>query len=190
MTFKDERGTVVLDGHDLSSERCKYGYDQLNHPQVVVEFKDPVKLKDVTTVNLGKPLSILLDGDKVVSSPVVQNIISDGTSAISSANLDSATEMKDLLNAGSLPAKLIEKQVNTISASLGEEALHRTLFAGYVASTLILLFMLITYRLSGLIANLTILGFVYICFVLLDWMNAAMTLSGIAGFIACYGYGC
>lgn len=186
LTFKDERGTVVLDGHDLSPNGASIGYDQLNHPKVVVKFKDPAKLKDVTTANLGKPLSILLD-DKVVSSPVVQNIISDGTSAISSANLDSATEMKDLLNAGSLPAKLIEKQVNTISASLGEEALHRTLFAGYAASTLILLFMLITYRLSGLIANLTILGFVYICFVLLDWMNAAMTLSGIAGFILAMG---
>ncbi|QYR22465.1 protein translocase subunit SecD [Paenibacillus sp. sptzw28] len=186
LTFKDDRGQLVLDGHDLSPNGAVIGYDNLNHPEVIVKFKDPAKLEDVTTRNFGKPLSILLDG-KVVSAPVVRNIISTGTSAISSANLDSATEMKDLLNAGSMPAKLIEKQVNSVSASLGEQALHRTLFAGYAASAAIALFMLIAYRLPGLIANLTLLGFVYICFLLLDWMNAAMTLSGIAGFILAMG---
>ncbi|BBH24334.1 protein translocase subunit SecDF [Paenibacillus baekrokdamisoli] len=186
LTFKDEQGRIVLDGQELSPNGASIGYDQLNHPEIIVKFKDPAKLKDVTAENLGKPLSIMLD-DKEISAPIVRSIISDGTSAISSENLDSATEMKDLLNAGSLPAQLIEKQVNSVSASLGGEALHRTLFAGYAALALIILFMLITYRLSGLIANLTILGFVYICFLLLDWMNATLTLSGIAGFILAIG---
>ncbi|MBW7456785.1 protein translocase subunit SecF, partial [Paenibacillus sepulcri] len=158
----------------------------LNRPVVNVKFSDPAKLRTVTKDNLGKPLSILLD-DKVVSTAVVQAVISGGSSSISSEDLDSATELKDLLNAGSLPAKLIEKQVNSVSASLGEEALHRTLVAGYAASAIIVIFMLIVYRLAGIIANLTLLLFAFICLVLLDWMNAAMTLSGIAGFILAVG---
>ncbi|MBM7566257.1 protein translocase subunit SecD [Paenibacillus sacheonensis] len=186
LTFKDERGRTVLDGHDLSPNGAGIGYDNLNRAEVIVTFKDPDKLKRVTEANLDKPLSILMD-DKVVSSPIVQTVINNGSSAISSRGLNEATEMKDLLNAGSLPAKLVEKQVSTVSPSLGEEALQKTLFAGYLASAAILLFMLVVYRLAGLVANLTITGFAYICFVFLDWMNAALTLSGIAGFILAIG---
>jgi SecD/SecF fusion protein len=186
LSFINESGQVVLDGRDLSPNGASIGYDQLNRPEVIVKFQDSVKLKNVTKENLGKPLSIYLD-DKLVSTPIVESVVTDGTSSIRNQTFDSATEMTNLLNAGSLPAKLIEKQVTSVSASLGEQALQKTLMAGYISSAFILIFMLIFYRLPGLIANITLIGFAYICLVFLDWMNVTLTLSGIAGFVLAIG---
>ncbi|RAV09203.1 protein translocase subunit SecF [Paenibacillus contaminans] len=186
LTFKDESGQIVLDGHDLASNGASTGFDSLNRPEVIVKFQDASKLSEVTQHNLGREISIYLD-DKEVSSAEVKTVITDGTASISGQTAASASELKDLLNAGSLPAKLIEKQVTSVAASLGEQALQMTLLAGYAATAVIFVFMLAAYRLPGLVANIALIGFAYVCFVLLFWMKAALTLSGIAGFILAIG---
>lgn len=186
LSIIDDQHHVVLDGGDLLPNGADTGLDALNRPEVIVKFKDPAKLKRVTQDNLGRTLTFLLD-DNVVSEAVVQAVVSDGVSAISSGDRDSAAELKDLLNAGSLPAQLFELQVDTISPSLGEEALHRTLLAGGMAAAAILVFMAAVYRLAGLVANLTIACFAYIGLLALDWMDASLTLSGIAGFVLAIG---
>ncbi|NBD25016.1 protein translocase subunit SecF [Paenibacillus glycinis] len=186
LRIADEQDRVVLDGGDLLPNGADTGYDALNRPEVIVKFKDPAKLKRVTQDNLGKTLTFMMD-DNVVSEAVVQAVVRDGVSAITSGDQDASTELKDLLNAGSLPARLIELQVDTISPGLGEEALQHTLLAGGIAAAAILAFMAAVYRLAGLAANLTIACFAYIGLVALDWMNASMTLSGIAGFVLAIG---
>ncbi|GAJ06244.1 unnamed protein product, partial [marine sediment metagenome] len=100
---------------------------------------------------------------------------------------ESAQELADLLNSGAMPAKLIEKQVTSVGASLGALALEKTVYAGYIGAALIFLFMLFVYRMPGMIANITLAGFTYFCLVVLDWMDATLTLPGIAGFILAVG---
>jgi preprotein translocase subunit SecD/SecD/SecF fusion protein len=78
-------------------------------------------------------------------------------------------------------------QVNSVGASLGAMALQKTIYAGYVGAALIFVFMLVVYRMPGMIANITLAGFTYFCMLVLDWMHATLTLPGIAGFILSVG---
>lgn len=187
LTFQDESGHVVLDGRELAPNGASVQYDELHKPYVALKFVDKEKVHHVTETNLHKQMSIHLD-EQAISVPVIQSVITNGNASIQgSFTVEEATEMAALLNAGALPAKLIEIQATSVGASLGESALTKTLEAGVVAAVFIVLFMLIVYRLPGMIANLTLAVFVYLCLVVFDWMNATLTLPGIAGFILAIG---
>lgn len=101
--------------------------------------------------------------------------------------VESAQQLADILNSGALPAKLTEMQVTSVGASLGAMALQKTIYAGYIGAALIVVFMLVVYRMPGMIANIALAGFTYFCMLVLDWMNATLTLPGIAGFILSVG---
>ncbi len=187
LEFRDEAGKVLFRGADLAPGGASVGYDNLNQPVVVLKFKDPDKLEEVTRAYVGKLMPIYLD-ENMLTNPRIQQAISGGTATITGDyTVESAQELASILNSGALPAKLIEKQVTSVGASLGAMALQKTINAGYVGAALILVFMLVVYRLPGLIANITLAVFTYSCLVVLDWMDATLTLPGIAGFILSVG---
>lgn len=187
LTFRDEAGNIIMDGRDLAPNGAAVGYDDLRRPLVTVKFSDPKKLEDVTRANLHKRMAIYLD-ENMQTNPTIQSVIAGGSAQITGDyTQESAQELADLLNSGAMPAKLIEKQVTSVGASLGKIALEKTIYAGYVGGALIILFMLFVYRMPGLIANITLAGFCFFCLVVLDWMDATLTLPGIAGFILAVG---
>lgn len=91
--------------------------------------------------------------------------------------------MASILNAGALPVKLVEKYSTSVGAQFGEQALNDTVFAGIVGIAIIFLFMLLYYRLPGFIAVITLSVYIYITLQIFDWMNAVLTLPGIAALI-------
>jgi len=187
LEFRNEAGQVLFRGADLAPGGASVGYDDLNRPLVVVKFKDADKLEQVTREYVGKLMPIYLD-ENLLTNPQIQQAISGGTATITgNYTVESAQELAGILNSGALPAKLIEKQVTSVGASLGAMALQKTIYAGYIGGALILFFMLVVYRLPGMIANITLAVFVYFCLVVLDWMDATLTLPGIAGFILSVG---
>jgi len=187
LEFRNEAGQVLFRGADLAPGGASVGYDDLNRPLVVVKFKDANKLEQVTREYVGKLMPIYLD-ENLLTNPQIQQAITGGTATITgNYTVESATELAGILNSGALPAKLIEKQVTSVGASLGALALNKTLYAGYWAGALILIFMLVVYRLPGLVANITLVVFSYLSLVVLDWMDATLTLPGIAGFILSVG---
>lgn len=187
LEFRDEAGKVLFRGADLAPGGASVGYDNLNKPLVVLKFKDAQKLEEVTRAYVGKLMPIYLD-ENLLTNPRIQQAISGGTATITGDyTVESAQELASILNSGALPAKLIEKQVTSVGASLGAMALQKTINAGYVGAALIIVFMLVVYRLPGLIANITLAVFTYSCLVVLDWMDATLTLPGIAGFILSVG---
>ena len=187
LEFRNEAGQVLFRGADLAPGGASVGYDDLNRPLVVVKFKDADKLEQITREYVGKLMPIYLD-ENLLTNPQIQQAITGGTATITgNYTVESATELAGILNSGALPAKLIEKQVTSVGASLGALALNKTLYAGYWAGALILIFMLVVYRLPGLVANITLVVFSYLSLVVLDWMDATLTLPGIAGFILSVG---
>ncbi len=187
LTFRDETGQVVLKGSDLAPNGAGVGFDDLKRPLVTLKFANADAFAEVTRKNLGKHVAIYLD-DNMLTNPVIQQVITGGNAEITGHyTVDEARELADILNSGALPAKLIEMQATAVGASLGELALKKTIFAGYVGGAAIFLFMLLVYRMPGMIANITLAGFVYFCLVVLDWMHATLTLPGIAGFILAVG---
>ncbi|WP_421616844.1 protein translocase subunit SecD [Brevibacillus sp. TJ4] len=183
LTFRDVEGNILMSGSDLAPGGAGVGYDDLQRPLVTVEFSNPKLVEEVTRNNLGKPMGIYLD-ETMQTNPTVQAVITNGKATITGDyTQETAKELADLLNSGAMPARLVEKQVTSVGATLGSMSLQNTLYAGYVGGALIFLFMLFVYRLPGLVANITLAIFVYVSLVFLDWMDATLTLPGIAGFI-------
>ncbi|MFM1653613.1 protein translocase subunit SecD [Brevibacillus sp. B_LB10_24] len=187
LTFRDDQGSVVLRGSDLAPGGASVGYDDLKRPIILLKFANPDKFTNVTREHLGRQIAIFLD-EQMLTNPVITEVISSGSARITGQRtVQEAQEQVDILNSGALPSKLVELSANAVGASLGAMALQKTIFAGYIGGIIIFLFMLLVYRVPGMIANITLIGFAYFCLLVLDWMNATLTLPGIAGFILSVG---
>ncbi|MCZ8519050.1 MULTISPECIES: protein translocase subunit SecD [Paenibacillus] len=183
LTFRGPDGTKEMVGSDFAVGAAKIGYDQSNRPQINIEVKDAEKFRKVTEKLLDKPLAIYLD-EKELSAPVVRNVLTDGKATISgSYTYEEAKQIADTINLGALPLKLTEKYTQSVGASLGLQSLHQTVQASAIASVLIILFMLIIYRVPGLMASISIVTFIWAMLGVMYLMKATLTLPGIAAFV-------
>lgn len=145
------------------------------------------KFGDLTRTLVGKPLAIFFNG-KLVSSPTVQNPITEGAGVITGDfTYEKARDMVDLMNAGALPVagKIIEE--NTVGPTLGIDSIDKSLFAGYLGIGLVALFMLGYYRLPGLVADAALVLYALFVFAIFKAVPVTLTLAGIAGFILSIG---
>lgn len=198
LTFRDIQDKKLLDGSDLVQGGASQEFDQYGKPSVSLKLKDANKFKEVTQSVLGSPLVIWLDfeeGDsysaeatkeepKFLSAPMVSEVInSDTVSITGNFTVDEATRLAELLNAGALPVKLTEEYSTSVGAQFGDQALKDTVYAGIIGVGLVFLFMLLYYRLPGLVAVITLSIYVYLNLLVLDLMNGVLTLPGIAALI-------
>ncbi|SCW45854.1 SecD/SecF fusion protein [Paenibacillus tianmuensis] len=183
LTFRGPDGTKEMLGSDFVEGAAQVGFDQQNRPMISIEVKDKEKFRKVTEKLIGQPLGIYLD-EHQLSAPIVQQVLTDGKATISgNYTYDEANKLKDTINLGALPLKLTEKYTQSVGATLGQLSLQETVKAGLVGSVLILLFMLIFYRVPGLVASISIITYAWLLLVVFDWINATLTLPGIAAFI-------
>jgi preprotein translocase subunit SecD len=183
-----------LTGKDFT--RASVSFDQSNNPQISIDFNSAgAKLfSQLTGANIGKPIGIFLDGSEV-SAPTVQQQISNGQAVITGTfTLQQAQQLAIQLNAGALPVpiNLIEQQ--TVGATLGKQSVRESIAAGILGLAIVALFMILYYRLPGLVATLA-LG-VYSLLVMAIFKGGlffiglppvTMTLAGVAGFILSIG---
>lgn len=158
-------------------------------PLVLVEFNEEGKklFGDITTANVGKPVGIFLDNE-LISSPTVQEPITDGQAQISGSF--SITEAKQLvkdLNLGALPVPIQLLSQQTVGATLGDIYVKKSLLAGLIGFLAAALFMLIYYRLPGLISVLALAIYTAISLAIFILIPVTMTLAGVAGFILSIG---
>jgi preprotein translocase subunit SecD len=179
--------SVILTGADLSDAQVQF--DQYGRPQVGFTFKSSAakKFEDYTTKNVGRYLTIVLD-NRVISSPVIQSPIPGGKGVIEGGfTLESARDLAVLLRGGALPLPVHVVENRTVGPLLGRDSIDRSVHAGYVAIVMVGLFMLLYYRLGGLLADLALGVYTLILFALLTLLGATLTLPGIAGFILSLG---
>lgn len=190
LTFKGPDGEEILTGKDVQSASAVYDQTSSEY-QVSLTLKDSGKTKfaDATTKDVGKNISIYMD-DTQIESAQVSEAITNGVASIS-GGLTSATASKlaDQINAGALPFKLETDNYQTISAPLGQNALQVMLMAGATAGVLIILFMLLYYRLPGLVACIALTGHVAGTLLAISIPQFTLTLPGIAGIILSIGMG-
>ena len=181
-----EAGTA-LTGDELQEAIVRIDQQQ-NRPYVGLEFKpNGAKIfEEITGANIGKRLAIVLDGN-VYSAPVVQGRIAGGSAQITLGAGDYNTvmaEARDLalvLRAGALPVELIFEEQRVVGPSLGADAIDKAQMAALVGSFLVLAFMCFYYKLSGVIATVTILLNVLFTLSCLILVGATLSLPGIAG---------
>ncbi len=182
-----------LTGKYLSRASLQFGSGGggvgLSQPTVRVDFNaEGAKIfGDLTGNNVGRLIAIFLDGT-IVSAPVVNEKIGDGTAIISgNFSADAAKELVRSLNLGALPVPIVLVSTQSIGATLGEEALRAGVVAGIVGFIALALFMLFWYRIPGLVAVVSLTIYVVIMLVLFKLIPVVLTAAGIAGFILSVG---
>ncbi|WP_278847801.1 protein translocase subunit SecD [Megamonas hypermegale] len=187
LEFKDEEGNTVLKGTDLKDAREQT--TQNNQNEVAIEFTDEgaQKFADLTSANVGRTISILLDGE-VLTAPRVNEPITGGKAVITgSRNLEEAHNLAVLLRSGALPVKVDIIETRTVGPTLGQDSKDKSIFAFAVGVGAIFVFMLLFYRASGLIADLSLMAYVVILLFVLKLLDATLTLPGVAGIILSIG---
>ena len=179
---------IVLSGDNLLDAKPKMD-NQTN--QTVVSFTlDRVGAKrfgKATTSGIGKRLAIVLDG-KIISAPVIQDAIVGGSGIITgNFTFQSATDLALLLRSGALPAPLNIIEERTVGPGLGQDSINAGIFALIIGFVLVIIFMLLKYKIFGLIANITLILNLFILVGLLTLFEATLTLPGIAGIILTVG---
>lgn len=171
-------------------KRSAVEFDQnTNEPIVSLEFNaEGAKLfEDITRRNVGKSVAIFLDRQPI-SIPRVNEAISGGRAVITGRfDVKEAKLLAQRLNAGALPVPIKLEARQLIGASLGKESLDRSLLAGKVGFAIIVLFMLLYYRLPGLLASLALSLYVLLLLAIFKLWPVTLTLSGIAGVILSIG---
>lgn len=187
LAFLSSTGEELMTGNDLAEDGASVQYDEVKRPYIALKLKDAKKFEDITKKYIGQPISIALD-QKILTSPVVQSVISGGTASITgNYTVEEATELAAILNAGALPVQMKEIYSNSVGAKLGAESLHKGIYASAIGVGLIFIFMFLYYRWPGVIAIITLVAYMYLTLLVLNWMHATLTLPGIAAFILTVG---
>lgn len=171
-------------------KRANLGFDQTtNKPLVELTFNDEgAKLfEDITRTNIGKQVSIFLDG-MPISSPLVNEAITGGKAVISgSFTTEEARQLVGRLNSGALPVPISLIGKSVVEPTLGEKAVTAGKTASLYGFALVVLFMILWYRVPGLVASVALVSYVSIMLSLFKLIPVTLTAAGLAGFIISIG---
>ncbi|MBI2062902.1 MAG: protein translocase subunit SecD [Candidatus Yanofskybacteria bacterium] len=171
-------------------KRSQLTFDQTtSQPEVSLELNDDgAKLfAEITKRNIGKRVAIYVDGVGI-SAPTVQSEIPSGRAVISgSFSIKEARDLVNNLNAGALPVPINLISQQTVGPSLGQESLQKSLTAGLYGLLAVAIFMILFYRLPGLVSVVALLVYVAIVLTVYKVIPVTLTLAGIAGFILSLG---
>ena len=189
--FLDEAGDVVLTGSDVKSAKAKSGSDNMGNQEYIVELTltsdGAEKFEEATEENVGKTIAIIYDNE-MVSSPTVNQTITGGKAYISGMiDYEQADELASMIRIGALSLELETLRSNVVGAKLGSSAIATSLLAGLIGLAVIVVFMLIVYRIQGLSASLSLVGYVGLILFVLNAFDITLTLPGIAGIILSVG---
>lgn len=184
----DEWINTELSGKQL--KRASVQYDQnTRDPEVSLEFNDDggALFEEITGRNVGKPLAIFLDGTPI-SVPNVNEKITGGRAVITGRfNLTEAKMLVQRLNAGALPVPIGLISQQTVGPSLGQKSVNESIMAGLYGLLLVAIFMIIYYRLPGVMAVGALIIYTAVVLMLFKLIPVTLTLAGIAGFILSIG---
>jgi len=142
---------------------------------------------DYTTTHIGQILGITLDKE-VISAPSINSAITGGKGVIEgNFTSQSANDLADLIRSGSLPIPLKVVTSETVGPTLGQDSLRKSLIAGLIGMSVVILFMALYYRLPGFVADLALLCYALITYALFRLIPVTLTLPGIAGFVLSVG---
>jgi len=179
---------IILSGDNLLDAKPSMD-TQLNETVVTFNLDRPgsKRFAKATSTGIGKRLAIVLDG-KIISAPVVRDAIVGGSGQISGGfTFQSATDLALLLRSGALPAPLDIIEERTVGPDLGQDSITAGILALSIGFLLVIFFMIIKYRIFGLIANITLILNLFLLVGILTLFEATLTLPGIAGIILTVG---
>lgn len=185
-------GGVVLTGSDIAKAEAVLQQTQNgvgNEYVVVLDLNDEGRSKFATATrnSVGKQIAIVYDG-QVISAPVVNSAITDGSAIINGMDtFEEANKLATTIRIGALPLELTEIRSTVVGAQLGEEAISTSLFAAAIGFACVILFMIAYYRIPGLAASIALTIYIGLNVVALNLFDVTLTLQGVAGIILSVG---
>ncbi len=194
LKFKTENaeGTDWIDTELTGANLNKAKVDidsQKQKPVVSLEFKPEGKelFAQLTKENLNKRIAIFLD-DTLISAPTVQSEITDGNAIIEgSFTVEQAKQLEIQLNSGALPVPVKLIAQSNIGATLGNEAMKKSLVAGLIGFLLVIIILLINYRIPGILASIALGIYILISIAIFKLIPVTITLAGVAAFVISIG---
>ena len=187
-----ESGSVVLEGSDVAdAEGGAIQNQSTSAKEYVVSLtltsdgknSGKEKFSEATKENVGKQIAIIYD-NQVVSAPNVNEQISGGKAQISGMkDLEEAQNLASYIRIGSLSLELEELRSSVVAAQLGEEAISTSVMAGAIGLIIVILFMIIAYRVPGIVAGIALILYTVLMLITLNAFDITLTLPGIAGII-------
>lgn len=193
--IRDEKGMIIWEPTGLTGEDVKdanLSTNQTGQWTVSLEFngKGANKFAELTQKLVGEQMAIFFDGEEI-SSPVIREVIFGGRAEISGGDSgfspEEAQKMVNLLKAGALPVPSDIIEENTVGPTLGADSIEKSKFAGLLGVGLVMVFMILMYRVPGIIADIALIIYALILFALFKIIPVTLTLAGIAGFILSVG---
>jgi len=178
------KNKTLMTGASLETAKVSIA-DRFGEPYVSLKFnaQGAQDFDRITAENVKKRLAIVLDG-VIHSAPVIQERISGGNAQITGTfTMDEAKDLAIVLRAGALPAPVTILEERTVGPSLGQDSIDKGIWSTIAGLMLIVLFMMIYYKISGLVANLALILNIIIIFGTLAAFRATLTLPGIAGIV-------
>ncbi len=185
--FNNQPKKTDLTGQNLKTSSVTTGQSGETVVQIQFDSKGTKSFAEITKRNVGKPVAIVLD-NAVITAPVVNEQITAGSAIISGGfTPDTAKSLAIALNSGALPAPLKLIQQSTIGPTLGLESLTKSLIAGVIGLTAVVVFMIIIYKKEGAVASVALLIYTVITLFIFKLFGITVTLAGVAGFILSIG---
>jgi preprotein translocase subunit SecD len=181
-------GKPEFTGADLDSSQISVGTDQAGRPNILFAMKGPAiaKFGSFTQQNVGNYLTVTLD-KQVIESAVIQSAITGQGEITGTFTADSAKQIVTVLQYGSLPLVLNIATEETVGPTLGQDSITKSYIAAGIGLSLVVLFMLLYYRLPGLLADLALILYAGLTFAVFRVAGVTLSLAGIAGFILSIG---
>ncbi|MBS4539685.1 protein translocase subunit SecD [Clostridium sp. D2Q-11] len=198
LQFIDSEGNIIVTGKNVEESEPMYIENQvtgkkeaavsLNFDSEGAElFREGTERAMAKPVGDGRIISIVLDG-KEISAPAVSSVINNGEASIEGGfDIEYATELATLIRAGALPVEMEEVQASVIGPTLGLTSLDKSIYAGIIGIILIFIFMLLFYRIPGLVSVIALSIYIMMVLFTMVSLKATLTLPGIAGLILSIG---
>lgn len=189
LQFIGPDGEVIVTGAHLIRARAERAPEFTPYPYVSIEFdQEGARLfEEATAEFLNQPIAIVLDNE-IISEPVVRAVIHDGKATIEGAfDFEEAANLALLLRSGSLPLELRELESRLIGPTLGQRTEEIAVYAAGAGLALVLLFMIVYYRVAGIIAGVALIFYLSLVLWALNYLPTTLTLPGIAGLILSIG---
>lgn len=206
LTFRDVDDNELADSSILTEGGASLAYNENGQPVVSLKIKDQEAFaemtKEVSEKSSGQNIMVIWldyeEGDsyteeaakankgeepKYISAASVTSEITGDCQISGNFTEEEARELANLINSGSLPVKMSELSSNVVSAQFGQDALQKTAIAGAIGVVLVMLFMIVKYRLPGIVSAIMLVAYIWAVFGLYSLMGAVFTLSGIGALV-------
>lgn len=187
LTFNDPEGNVVLTGKDVKEASAYMTQDGKYVVSLKMNEEGSKKFAEATSKFLGKQIAIKMD-EEVLTAPQVNAVINNGEAVIEGmSSLDEASSIANIIQSGALPVKIEPVSVKTVGPTIGMEAMELSQKAAVVGILCIMVFMIVYYRLPGVVASIALLAYGIILLFVFAEFKVVLSLSGIAGLILTIG---